>query len=156
MIHFIAIFTFGCFGKWVFQSAFIGCCGPIVNTFWFHATLGEAIGRWSDRSGVLRLDCVLIMVRIGLIVAIRIVSRLYLWLKHTSVYFVVQSEELSEQDLLVMVFNVGVLLKELLLEFVEFNRVYLLNWVVDIELRVPATPNFLYHHCRGLNFADTS
>ena len=87
---------------------------------------------------------------------IRIVGRLYLRLEHTLVNFVVQREKLPEKNPLVLVLDPRILLIELLLYFVELDRVNLLYRRVDIELGVPASPHILQEHGRRLNLADPS
>ena len=66
-----------------------------------------------------------------------------------------ESEKLSEQDLLVVVFDTLVLLIELLLDQIELYGVNLLDRSVNIELGVPPTSNILQHHGWRLNLTDS-
>ena len=65
-----------------------------------------------------------------------------------------QREKLPEQNPLVLVLDPRILLIELLLYFVELDRVNLLDRRVDIELRVPASPHVLQEQGRRLDLAN--
>ena len=62
-----------------------------------------------------------------LVILFNCVVRFYLRLQHTCVDLVVQREELSEQNFLVLVLDCRVLFEEYLLDFIQLNLVYLLN-----------------------------
>ena len=63
---------------------------------------------------------------------VRVVGRLHLRLEHALVDFVMKSEKLSEQNLLVLILDSRVLFIELLLNFVKLSRVDLLDRCVNI------------------------
>ena len=63
---------------------------------------------------------------------VRVVCRLYLRLEHALVDFVMKSEKLSEQNLLVLILDSRVLFIELLLNLVKLSRVDLLDRCVNI------------------------
>ena len=132
---------------------------PQLNAILFHPIVVKSLGLvgvCTDLSSTVpRLKLLLSAAYVGAVP--RPIVRLQLRLEHARAHFVVQGEELPEQDLLVFVLDGRVLLNELALQLFHLDRLHHHHGGVNVHLRVPAAPQiWLQHHGRGLDLAYAS